>query len=216
MKIVTVFRSGKDFKPEHVQALKRQCEKHAPWSDFLCLSDVPVSGVDTVPLVCNWPGWWSKMEMFAPEMRDDFLYMDLDTVVVGDLDDVLMSGKLTILRDFFRDGRYLKEGLGSGIMYLPWEARAEVWDAFSVNPGAFMRKYARGGDQSFLEELWLKKAARWQDAVPGQIVSYKVHCCGSVLGKGSVFRGIPTGARIVSFHGKPRPWDVNEFRSFYE
>lgn len=217
MKIVTVLRSGGEFSGHHVQALQRQCRQHAPWADFLCLTDTGgVLGVDTAPLTTNWSGWWAKMELFDPDLKEDFLYMDLDTVVVGDLDDILMTGKLTVLRDFYRDGKRLREGLGSGLMYLPWETRAEIWDAFSANPAENMKRFARGGDQAFLEPFWLKQAARWQDVVPDQIVSFKVHCAVNMLGGAMKFRSIPDDARVVCFHGKPRPWQVPEFRSFYE
>jgi len=212
MKIVTVLRSGGDFKSHHVQALQRQCGEHAPWCDFLCLTDTGgILGVPTAPLMTNWATWWSKMELFAPEMHDDILYMDLDTVLVGSLDDILMTGKLTILRDFYR-----ADGLQSSLMYLPVEDRAEIWEAFSANPAGIMRFYARGGDQRFLEKFWLNRAARWQHVVPGQVVSYKVHCAVNMLGSGPKFQSIPEGARVVCFHGKPRPWDVPQFQEFYE
>nr|WP_145924153.1 hypothetical protein [Halomonas elongata] len=36
------------------------------------------------PLAHGWPGWWSKLELFRPH-GGDLLYLDLDTVVRGDL-----------------------------------------------------------------------------------------------------------------------------------
>lgn len=214
MRIVTVLQTralnalhhgSSEFTPTHVKALQRQLEQHAPFAQFQCLSDVRIDGVDTIPLQQKWPGWWAKMELFAPSLKGDVLYMDLDTVITGDLEDIASVDKLTLLRDFYRDGKKLKEGLGSGLMFLPETERAQVWDEWSANPTFSMRLHSRG-DQHFLERLWLNKAKRWQDVVPHQqIVSYKVHCS----------HGVPSNARIICMHGQPRPWAVGQFLHLY-
>jgi hypothetical protein len=72
-----------------------------------------------------------------------------------------------------------------------------------------MRECGSGGDQRFLERFWIDKAARWQDLVPGRVVSYKVHVRPAVrkdreFGNGS----IPQDASVICFHGKPRPWEI--------
>lgn len=213
MRIVTVLqtralhalhRGSSEFTIAHVQALQKQVAKWAPFATFECLSDVDVPGVTTIPLVCNWPGWWSKMELFAPEMGGDFLFMDLDTVLVGPLDDILARNKLTVLTDFYRDGVNLKDGIGGGLIYLPERERAQIWGEFTVNPALSMRMNPRG-DQHFFEHFWKQKADRWQKVLPGQVVSYKVHCQS----------GVPPEARVVCFHGKPRPWSVGQFLHLY-
>jgi len=204
-----------------VQALQRQVAKHAPFATFDCLSDVPE--VSTIQLKMGWPGWWSKLELFRPDINGDFLYMDLDTVLVGDLNDILAVDKLTMLLDFYRTGKKynanlvkpLRQGLNSGLMFLPEKARAVVWDDFIQRPKDHMDYHRRGGDQVFLEKHYTGKAQRWQDVLPGQVVSYKVHCAQEALGKGPVFRGIPRDARIICFHGQPRPWAVKEFKDLY-
>lgn len=204
VRIVTVLKSGGDFKPLHVQALQRQVAKWAPLATFECLTDVAVPGVNTRPLVHNWPGWWSKMELFRPDMTGEFLFMDLDTVLVGPLDDIARVGKLTLLRDFYRDGKKLREGLGGALIYSTEADRKPIWDDFIVRPSLSMAMNRRG-DQHYFEHFWLRKGARWQDVVPGQVVSYKVHCA----------HGVPPEARIVCFHGKPRPFEVGQFLHLY-
>ena len=211
MRIVTVLKSRgvfgpSEFQPVHVKALQRQVEKWAPFAQFTCLSDVPVDGVECVPLKRNWPGWWSKLELFDPELGGDFLFMDLDTLIVGPLDDFEKITKLTLLRDFYRDGKKLKEGLGGGLIYVPAGGGREVWDEFNVNPRATMALYRRG-DQHFFETFWLKSADRFQDVLPGQVVSWKCHCAATDR--------VPPEARVVCFHGIPRPWAVPQFRNLY-
>jgi len=146
------------------------------------------------------------MELLSPEVPGDFLFMDLDTVLTGPLDDILAQRELTLLRDFYRDGKKYKEGLGGGLMYLPEESRAPVWKYWMTNPAYNMRLYSRG-DQFLFERFWLQSAKRWQDVVPGQVVSWKVHCVGDI---------VPPNARLVAFHGKPRPWGVGKFRELYK
>jgi hypothetical protein len=206
MRVVTVLKSGGDFKPLHVQALQRQVAKWAPSVAFECLTDMDVPGVDCEPLARpEWAGWWAKMNLFDPAYHGDFLYMDLDTVIVGPLDDLARVEKLTLLRDFYRDGKKLKEGLQSSVMFLPEREREAVWDDFTANPALSMMLHRYGGDQKLLEMFYLNRAARWQDVLPGQFVSWKVSCSA----------GVPPEARVVVFHGQPRPWAVGQFLHLY-
>ncbi|MGH8338151.1 MAG: hypothetical protein ACRETL_15305, partial [Gammaproteobacteria bacterium] len=119
------------------------------------MSNVEVPGVKTIPLLHDWPGWWAKMELFRPDVRGDFLFMDLDTVIVGPLDNFARIDKLTILRDFYRDGKRLKEGLQSSLMFLPESQRHAPWADFTVNPALSMALYRAGGDQKLLEPHYI-------------------------------------------------------------
>lgn len=193
LSVATVLRSGGEYRAEHVARLEEQVAQWAPGAEFWCLTDSPVEG--DVLLRHGWPGWWSKMELFRPDIEGDFLYVDLDTTIVGPLDG-FERDEVTVLRDFYRPA-----GLGSGLMYLPESSRREVWDKWIEKPEWYMA-HTRRGDQGFLETLWLQRAARWQDVLPGKVVSYKV----DVRPAGKV----PAGTSVVCFHGKPRPWAVPE------
>ncbi|MCH4563351.1 hypothetical protein MKP05_09435 [Halomonas sp. EGI 63088] len=199
---VCVLRSGGDYGPEHVQWLAGRVDL-LQWlvgkSGVLqCLSDVPVRGVPTLPLAHGWPGWWSKLELFRPDIGGDLLYMDLDTVVLGDLQQLIdaAGGRTTMLSDF-----YWPERPASGLMYIAERDKARVWEAWRRDPAGHMRRRGgRGtlGDQGFLGRVLGDGVQRWQDVAPGQVVSYKAHCR----------QGVPPGARVCCFHGQPRPWDV--------
>jgi hypothetical protein len=195
LRLACVLKSGKDYGVKQARFLIDQLEQYAPFHDIVCLTDIEIPGVACLPLKFNWPSWWAKMELFRPDIEGDLLYFDLDTIIVKDISDVLAVDKLTIARDFYRDGVRREEGLQSCLMYLPEADRADVWAAWK--PELIHHYKAQGvGDQAFLESLWMGKAQRWQDILPGQIVSYKVHCK----------TGTPQDARIVCYHGKPRPW----------
>lgn len=185
---VCVLRSGGEYKPEHVQWLSRQVP------GLVCISDVPVDGVDTLPMRYTWPGWWSKMNLFDPGLiYDDILYFDLDTVVLGDVDE-LEVGETTMLSDFYKPHMP-----ASGLMFIAHEDKEHAWREWMVSPSQHMkacRTRENWGDQGFLRNVL--KARRWDKMAPRRIVSYKVHCKD----------GVPDDALVVCFHGQPRPWNV--------
>lgn len=159
--------------------------------DLACLSDCDIEGIKTIPLEYDWPGWWAKMELFRPDIEEDIFFLDLDTLV---LKMPAAPERTTVLRDF-RKGHLI----GSGLMFLKKEDRAQVWEGFTKDPAKAMNSCKSGyrwGDQGFLMD-YLRDAQRWQDIA--KVYSYKFHCQSGV---------IPADADIVCFHGKPRPWDV--------
>lgn len=88
MKIALVFRSGGDYNASDVQWLVNQLPKGY---EIICLTDLKrlhVPGVKVVPLINQWQkcrGWWAKIELFRPDITDDLFYLDLDTVIAGDI-----------------------------------------------------------------------------------------------------------------------------------
>lgn len=198
VRVITVLRTGKGFKPAYVQALHRQVRRWLPGAETVCLTnEESIAGEETIPLQYNWPGWWSKMELFRPDIEGDLLFMDLDTIIVGPLDEIAATTKLTVLRDFYRP-----HALASGIMFIPEKDRAGIWTAWMRDPESVIA-YQRHGDQGFLERFWHDEADRWQDVLPGKLVSYKA----DVRKHDEV---VPKDARIIAFHGKPRPWDLSK------
>lgn len=178
MRKLCVLRSGGDFKPEHVDRLARMVP------GLECLTDMKV-GIPSIPLKHNWPGWWSKMQIFRPDIEGDIFYLDLDTTVHRLPP---MPDKTTVLTDF-----YHPDLIGSGLMYIKQEDKAQIWDHFTQDPESIMADYTKWpyfGDQGYLMQF-LSGAARWGSNVQ----SYKVH-------------GFNPEADITCFHGKPRPWDV--------
>lgn len=205
MRIVTVLRSGGEYKPVHVERLAEQLRKYHDRPEIWCLSDTDVDGVNIAPLRHNWPGWWAKMCMLE-DAREPFLYMDLDTTIVGPIDDLLGRRELTALSDF-----YWPDKIQSSLMLVTPEAAEAAWTAFIADPARHMRECVtreRWGDQGFLEGVWGRDVRRWQDCLPGQVVGYKTDVRKAATPKEHGTGKIPGGARVIISHGKPRPWEV--------
>jgi hypothetical protein len=198
-RVMCVLRSGREYGPQDVAALDHCLKRFLPGFTLECLSDVDVP-VPRIPLTENWPGWWSKMELFRPGILGDIFYLDLDTVIVRPIEHLATIGRLTMLADF-----YYPQQIASGLMYLPQSCRAAVWNKWIANPQGHMAENLRGGDQAFLRTIpAMRDAECWQKAFPDQVISYKVHL---IVKAGR--KTLPESARIVCFHGKPRPRSVD-------
>ena len=225
-KVVTVLRTQvdfqhalntqRDFGPEHVQAMQRQVRKWAPaGTSFVCLSDVPIPGVECIPLQSDWPGWWAKMELFRPDLKGDFLYTDLDNTITGPIDDLLNVGRLTA-----------QIGFWTALMFLPEVVRPPVWEHFTRDPHRWMRTYERGscpgiyGDAGYMGSLLEKDASHWE-TFPGaqQVMNIAQFMSkrwpqGHGWGKIAPWQ-IPKNMRIL-LSGQPfRPWTLPLFADKY-
>src|SRR3990167_8172907 len=185
MVVVTCVKVGTKYGSEYVNRLAAGVARQAtrPYR-FLCLTDDP-SGVqcETAPIGTDLPGWWAKLVLFQPHPAlagERVLYFDLDTVLVGNIDALLdYTGEAAFLSDFYHPSE-----LASGVIGLAPGAWPAVWSAFDQ---AMIPHY--WGDQAWIE-THVPQADRWQDLLPGQVVSYKVDV---------VPHGL-NGARVVCYH----------------
>lgn len=142
-------------------------------------------------------GWWAKIHLFKPGLFEGrCLYFDLDTVIVGSLEDLVQyDGDFAGISDFY-DQRRLQTGV------MAWEAG----EADSV----YERWVACGkpefpvGDAGWIGTV-VPSADRLDRVFPGQIVSFKRDC----------LDGVPDDARVVCFHGKPRPHHLKEIMGYW-
>lgn len=205
---VCVLRSGGIYTPDHVHRLARQLRGNMPSRDGLwCATDFDPGLFDpelvtTIPLLARWPGWWSKVELFALDGVDALLYFDLDTFVIDDLDPILRalesalrSHHLVMLGGF--TGR--RDKLQSGVMaWRPCSWLRDIAQAFAETPRYHQRVHT-DGDQAFIAhqaKLLGLGVVALQAIAPGCVVSYKGH---------ELAR---PDAAIVCFHGKPKPPEV--------
>lgn len=200
------------YKPEHVQWLAKQVKRHLGFKHrFICLSDVIVPGVQTIKLENDWPGWWSKIELFNPENGlENCLYLDLDTVIVGCLKDICRA-TLSPGRPGFSILRNISHGAGVGSGMMAWKnCPFFLYNVFKQNPEKFMHDYTvprRWGDQGFIQDRMAiisevcGQTQFFQDACPpGQLVSWKHDMRPEARPD--------KDARVVIFNGLPKPWDL--------
>jgi hypothetical protein len=93
--VLCVFVHGNvPFTSDYVVRLRSMMRRHLPTQhEFTCLTDSPESlprDMRTVKISRpeNFPGWWSKLEIFSPEheLSGPSIYVDLDVLVVRSLE----------------------------------------------------------------------------------------------------------------------------------
>lgn len=197
--VATVLKTGGQYTIDHVNMLDQQLDVPliVYTDDKAVLAD---RGDLARKLTGTLPGWWSKMELFDPGSREDMVYFDLDTVIRKRprvLDAPIH--KPMILRDVYRT-----DGLQSSIMVIPAGFKPLIWNKWSVvnDTRAWAKVYAPRnlGDQAFIEDCGKQFWGILQDAYPGEYVSWKADNLDG--------RPLPDEARVIVFHGEPKPWSV--------
>lgn len=183
---------------EYVEILHNSIMRNLPEmpGKFVCFTDDPApyhSNIEKRPLRLGLTGWWHKLYLFKDGHfadGDKVIYIDLDTCITNGLDEIIKyDGRMAILRDFYRH-----DGLQSSVMIWPANT-VHIWD-YWVSLG---QPRPEGGDQTIIEQyLTHFKVDVLQDLFPRQFVSYKI----------SAHFDIPPDARMVIFHGEPRPHEV--------
>ena len=200
--VICVLKSGGDFDVGYVQKLRNMVERNTtiPYK-FLCLTDfdIPAEVCDSVKLERNYTGWWSKIELFRKGVIETkrAVYFDLDTVIVGNIDDVLdLKTDFGALQPWNEKNRSM--GMcASGMM--SWSCNGSGDFSFIYNEFEIKKsKDFPSGDQHYINYSLKKHGTQFeplQNLVKG-IYSYKRNIRGGRL---------PKDAKIICFHGKPRP-----------
>ncbi len=189
--IACLLRSGgPDFNEKHVARLMEQCEV-IPHTRFVCLSDVDVP-CERIKLSHKWARWWGQIELFRPGLFEGpVLYLDLDTTVLRDPEIRVNPGEFWSLKC-----PYTAKPT-SGVM---------AWN------GDFSRIYqaaVTGCDMNH---------ARWVNEGIFPHVEARIlqdHCAGFYSYKKHVRdKKLPRDARVIYFHGKPRPWRLPDSEKY--
>lgn len=206
--VLCVLRSGGSYTQDWVRRLRDGVARHllVP-HHFVCLSDVSVPCL-RIRLRHDWPGWWSKIEIFRSDIWErPTLYLDLDTVIVGDISCLAsLPHDFAMLRGFGRP-----HYVGSGVMWLG-KPQPQVYESFTAGPPErLIAEYARNpgpgagrhaaynaarGDQAYIVDAMggLDAIPRLTDDVPGLIELY-----------GRFGATPPPRCSVVCFKGKRKP-----------
>jgi hypothetical protein len=178
---------GDKYGPEYVNVLADMVARNCILPHrFVCFTDDPtgmVTGIETEPLPPGLDGWWNKVALFKSDLfpaRSRIVFLDLDVIVCGPLEDLIATKGIA--------ADWLQGGYNSSVMV--WDAgeHREAWDHFKPDTAGRLH-----GDQDWLTEL-----GGWELLPTDWVVSYRLH---SVTFP-------PEGAKVVAFHGWPKPADV--------
>jgi lipopolysaccharide biosynthesis glycosyltransferase len=167
--------------------------------DFYCATVMNLDEIDNVKQIVplnNFKGWHIKAELFNPEHWEGYdrvLYVDLDTVITGNIDEMLENpAQLSFLRDFYHPAT--RE---TGMIWFDPSRTLTLYNRFVKMQPNVKKKDAK------IIDTWAKQnipeATCLQDMY--SIGSYKVSL---IRDKKPV-----DDYSIICFHGNPRPHHVN-------
>ena len=180
MNFVCVLKTGGIYTAAHVERLRAML-----WKPVICLTDDPDVTEPKIALENDWPGWWSKLELFKHDLGH-VCYLDLD-VTVNHLD--WLQG-LDPLEFYIMEDAYKSHGCPLNSSVMVWSGKRQDLiegacpDAFNQYPS----------DQDW---IWSCLKGRFTLLTPPNIISFKKH-------------GLKQESGVVVYHGKPKPWDIGK------
>jgi hypothetical protein len=201
---IVCLKWGDKYGPEYVNRLySAVCRNTHKFFKFWCFTEDAKGisrGVNVLPL--KYPerldSWWNKIYLFDGQnglpLGEQIFYIDLDTLIVANMDHLLTDEvpEIIVLRDFYHGIAKSAGQIGSGLMSWRHGQYTHIWNDFIIDPEKAIAHCHPHGDQAWIEHeitAWY----HWQDLFPGDVISFKMHCA----------NGLPPGARIVCYHGKP-------------
>lgn len=186
---------------------------------FHCLTDDPSSyggEIRPVPLQPGLTGWWNKMQLFKTGVLPDgeYLYFDLDVVIVDDIDCFFDFEGFGIARDFINPDTGLLGGREYNSSVMRFRPDMKLWWAFEDNRSewdSIQKRVPFFGDQNVISHYL--NTRDYSHPFPDEWVwSFKM---GTVRGRRPVDHSkclgarIPDGGKVCVFHGLPKPADVD-------
>ena len=200
--MITVFTGawGSSHQPREVKLLRDQVADNLSIDHhFVCISDRLIEGVACVNRG-TLPGWWRKLEVL--QSRGPAMWLDLDVVVTGSLDDIVLAHVDATLACPWNWAQSGHGGCQSSLML--WSRSLtepmEHFDPADAHwPPRNDLKWDSGvtqwGDQEWLTHMRDTGQLDVEPVNPAWVKSYKYHCRG----------GVPDDCRLVVFHGQPKP-----------
>ena len=197
--IITV-KWGRKYKPAYVNKMFSMISRHTTLPfQFYCFTeneedlhpDINVIPLDTSISI---QGWWWKTYIFKQGWfpKDSLcFYIDLDMVILSNIDDLIMykTDKFMGTRNVMYLHKPEINSLGSCILRWPTDKYWEIWNEVRRRPDV-TKRYA--GDQEFI-----------QTVVPDII-----YCPDEWIA--SYKWSKEHKAKIIAFHGEPRPHFVQD------
>jgi len=203
--VVCCYQPGGDYDSHCLEYISRLADglsnNNTIGAKLHCVSIMDLSSIPSVtriqPLNGNWKGWHIKSEIFREDLWKEYdrvLYIDLDTVICGDMDEILTStSEFAMLHDF-----YHPEKQETGMLYFDPKATS----CQSLYSMLVKRNAVKSIKDADLINRWLKVKKIQPDILQNyhNIGSYKV----------SLVRDNKDWSdySVICFHGNPRPHHV--------
>ena len=197
---IVCLKWGSLYGPSYVNFLYNEVEKYVTIPhEFICFTENKegvICKTSELPNL-NVQGWWNKLWLFneLPVKYSRIFFMDLDTIIVENIDNILSNLKddnFYIARNWWPNKH---NNYASGLMSWINSKETAIYETFANSD--FSTNWPGHGDQGFIE-FCKKDVIFFQDEFPDMFVSYKAH-----YKKGQ-------RAKMIYFHGNPRPHKVPE------
>jgi len=211
---------GKKYGIEYTYRLLNMVKRNTTRKfNFYCLTDTPEIYSDEVlaiKLMPSYVGWWNKMQLFRTDIlpKGEYLYFDLDVVIVDNIDEIFDHVGFGITRDFVNPDPGILGGREYNSSVMKFSPDASLWRFFQYNLKRWMqiqKEIPFFGDQNVISAYLNSKS--YSNAFPDHwLWSYKI---GTLRGRRPLdhnkFFGawIPQGGKVCVFHGQPNPADVD-------
>lgn len=187
--VYTVLNVSFSHTKEHVYKLKKSLEKNSTIEfDFFCLTNEQMPGIETIPI--QEVGRWAKIELCRPDIIGKVLYLDIDTVLIGNIDFLLTEKK-----SFMSKGIHSKRR--SQIFSLREHERKEVWDFWKSKTESIKRNF--NGEGAVYDFIVNQTTKTIQELHPGKVIDFS---------EASEF--IPVGSKIVTFSNNSNPKNIED------
>ncbi len=136
--MLILVKQGDKYSNKHVRVLRQQA-KETSGLDTIVLGD---SEGDDIRLKYGLKGFWAKMELFRPDIPRPFIYVDLDSFILGDI--IQLLGEHLVCRQW-HEGLVVQSSIMAVNKYMP-----EVWETFAYDMEYWQKL---SGDEEYLEKF---------------------------------------------------------------
>jgi hypothetical protein len=218
-KLILCMKWGSKYGADYVNRLQRMVARHlSPPFQMVCLSDDPLGldpAIRVLPLPelgcaepTNTRGKWRKVALWGAQLDGlggPALFVDLDSVIVGDLDPYFSHGDpsaVILERNWARP----LSGLGqTSVFRFPIGSHPEILERFRRDPQAIADRF--GYEQHFISHCLGQQLQFWPR---GWTRHFRLHCLGPMPLRYLRPARLPSGSRIITFPGGPNPSDVKD------
>lgn len=217
-RIVLCMKWGTLYPAAYVNVLFQACQRHLsqPFR-FVCLTGEPqglAPGIEVFPIPDiglehrhYYDGAWPKISVFSEDLyglKGRCLFIDLDTVILAGLDAFFdLPGPLVAINNAHWESQNLPPRTMSSVFAFDLGSLSHLVSELRRNRDSIVQRHK-------IEQEYLHHAVQGINYWPQEwLVSFKAHLRRPLL----VDRFLPphrppAGAKMVIFHGRPRPLDL--------